>query len=78
MLNSHIEMDLNNHPTVIASEIITEISSKKNHVIFETLLRDFLYKFPDYSPDQFMNGFTFLFMIGIVDIIDFKVVTRNV
>ncbi len=78
MLNTHIEIDLNNHVTVISSYIISEISAKGKYVIFETLLRDFMKKYKECSPDQFMDAFTFLFMLGVVDIVDFKVVTKNV
>ena len=77
MINAHIEMDLNNHISIVASRIV-EMVNTDEIMILESLMRKFLKKFVQYTPDQFMDGLTFLFSIECLIIQDYKVVLKNV
>jgi hypothetical protein len=77
MINAHIEMDLNNHISIVASRIV-EMVNTDEMMILESLMRQFLKKFVQYTPDQFMDGLTFLFSIECLIIQDYKVVLKNV
>jgi hypothetical protein len=77
MINAHIEMDLNNHISIVASRIV-EMVNTDEMMILESLMRKFLKKFVQYTPDQFMDGLTFLFSIECLIIQDYKVVLKNV
>lgn len=77
MISAHIEMDLNNHIAIVASRI-TEMINTDELMILESLMRKFLKKYVQYTPDQFMDGLTFLFSIECLIIQDYKVVLKNV
>ena len=77
MINAHIEMDLNNHISIVASRIV-EMVNTHEMMILESLMRKFLKKFVQYTPDQFMDGLTFLFSIECLIIQDYRVVLKNV
>jgi hypothetical protein len=77
MINAHIEMDLNNHISVVASRI-TEIIGKDEPMILESLMRKFLKQHIQYTPDQFMDALTFLFSMNCLLVRDYRVVLRNV
>ncbi len=77
MINAHIEMDLNQHISVVSSKIIEFIESR-GEMILETLMRNFLKMYEFYTPDQFMDGLVFLFSIDCLNIQDYKVVLKNV
>lgn len=77
MINAHIEMDLNQHISVVSAKIIALIQSG-DEMIIETLLKKFLKKHEMYSPDQFMEGLTFLFSLGCLTIQEYRVVLKNV
>jgi hypothetical protein len=77
MVNAHIEMDLNNHVSVISSKLIQLIKAG-DEMIIETLMKQFLKKYENYTPDQFMEGILFLFSLGCLAINDYKVILKNV
>jgi hypothetical protein len=77
MINAHIEMDLNQHISVVSAKIIGLIQNG-DEMILETLMRKFLKTFELYTPDQFMEGLTFLFSIGCLTIQEYRVVLANV
>lgn len=77
MINAHIEMDLNQHVSVVSSKII-ELVESGDEMILETLMRKFLKMYEFYTPDQFMDGLAFLFSIDCLNIQDYKVVLKNV
>ncbi len=77
MINAHIEMDLNQHISVVSAKIIEIIQAGENMVL-ETLMRSFLKKYEIYTPDQFMDGLVFLFSMNYLSFKDFRVALKNV
>jgi len=77
MINAHVEMDLNQHVSVVSAKII-DLVETGDKMILETLMRKFLKKYEFYTPDQFMEGLTFLFSIGCLNVQDYRVVIKNV
>ena len=77
MINAHVEMDLNQHVSVVSAKII-DLVKTGDKMILETLMRKFLKKYEFYTPDQFMEGLTFLFSIGCLNVQDYRVVIKNV
>jgi hypothetical protein len=77
MINAHVEMDLNQHVSVVSSKII-ELVENGDDMILETLMRKFLKSYELYTPDQFMEGLTFLFSINCLNVQDYRVIIRNV
>lgn len=77
MINAHVEMDLNQHVSVVSAKIIDLIKAG-DEMILETLMRKFLKKYELYTPDQFMEGLTFLFSIDCLDVQDYRVIIKNV
>lgn len=77
MINVHIEMDLNQHISVVSAKII-DLVKNGDEMILETLMRKFLKKHELYTPDQFMEGLTFLFSIGCLTVQEYKVILINV
>lgn len=77
MINAHVEMDLNQHISVVSSKIIGLVESG-DELILETLMRKFLKTYELYTPDQFMEGLTFLFSIDCLTIEEYRVVLKNV
>ncbi|WP_417550876.1 hypothetical protein [Methylophaga sp.] len=77
MINAHIEMDLNQHISVVSARII-ELVEAGDELILETLMRKFLKKHEFYTPDQFMDGLVFLFSIDCLNIQDYRVILKNV
>jgi hypothetical protein len=77
MIQAHIEMNLNEHISVISSRVIDLIKSN-DEMILETLMRKFLKIYDDYYPDQFMDSLVFLFSINVLIVENFKVKLTNV
>lgn len=77
MINAHVEMDLNQHISVVSAKII-DLVETGDEIILETLMRKFLKKYEFYTPDQFMKGLTFLFSIGCFNVQDYRVIIKNV
>lgn len=77
MISAHIEMDLNQHISVVSANII-ELVETGDGMILETLMRKFLKKYEFYTPDQFMDGLIFLFTIGCLNVQDYRVTLKNV
>lgn len=77
MINAHIEMDLNQHVSVVSSKIIDLVESG-DEMILETLMRKFLKAYEFYTPDQFMDGLAFLFSIDCLRVQDYGVILKNV
>lgn len=77
MFNAHVEMDLNDHISVVSAKIIQLIDAGDN-LILEALMKKFLKKYELYTPDQFMNGIAFLFSIDCLVIDGYRVVLNNV
>ncbi len=77
MINAHIEMDLNQHVSVISSKII-RLMEAGDEMILESLMRKFLKKYECYTPDQFMDGLVFLFSIDCLTVKDYRVIIKNV
>jgi len=77
MINVHVEMDLNQHVSVVSAKIIYLVKAG-DEIILETLMRKFLKKYETYTPDQFMEGLTFLFSIDCLYVQDYRVIIKNV
>lgn len=77
MINAHIEMDLNQHISVVSAKIINLVENG-DEMILETLMRKFLKTHELYTPDQFMEGLAFLFSIGCLTVQEYRVVLKNV
>lgn len=77
MINAHIEMDLNQHISVVSAKII-ELVEAGDEMILETLMRVFLKRYEFYTPDQFMDGLVFLFSIDCLRVRDYRVILQNV
>lgn len=77
MINTHIEMDLNQHISVIAAKIIDLIKNDEE-TILETLMIKFINKYDAHTPDQFIEGVTFLFSMGYLSINNYRVNLENV
>ena len=77
MISTHIEMDLNQHISVISSKIIQLIEAG-DEMILETLMRKFLKTNENYTPDQFMDGLVFLFSLNCLTVQDYRVSLQNV
>ena len=77
MFNAHVEMDLNQHISVVSSKII-KIIEASDELILETLMKKFLKEYEYYTPDQFMDGLTFLFSINCVIVQDYRVIIKYV
>lgn len=77
MINAHVEMDLNQHISVVAAKII-DLVENGDEMILETLMKRFLKMYDLYTPDQFMEGLVFLFSIGCLIVHDYRVVLNNV
>lgn len=71
-------MDLNDHMVVVASIILNILKSSKGEMVVESLLRKFLKKNEDYTPNQFMEASVFLFSLGFVDLKEYKMVVNYV
>lgn len=77
VINAHVEMDLNDHVSVVSSKLIKLIDTG-DEMIMETLMRKFLKKYEYYTPDQFMDGLLFLFSINCLEVKDLRVILKNV
>jgi hypothetical protein len=77
MINAHVEMDLNQHISVVSAKII-DLVEAEGEIILETLMRKFLKRHELYTPDQFMEGLTFLFSMGCLNVQDYRVIIKNV
>jgi len=78
MINAHVEMDLNEHITVIAAKVLELILVSDGDMVFETLLKQFLKKYERYTPDQFMEASVLLYAIGSLEVQNYKVKLTNV
>lgn len=77
MLIAHVEMNLEEHIVVVASRVI-EIVKNEKEIVFESLVKEFLRKNKNYSPDQFIDACIFLYAIGGLSIKNSKVEINNV
>lgn len=77
MINAHIEMDLNQHTSVVSAKIV-ELMDSSNVTILESLMKKFLRRYEYYTPDQFVDGLTFLYAIDFLDIEDYRVILQDV
>lgn len=77
VIQAHIEMNLNNHISVISACVI-ELIKENDEIILESLMKKFLKKYYAYDPIQFMDSLTFLFAINVLKIENFKVKISSV
>ena len=73
MIIPHPESDLSINILVLASEIIDRFKSRKNYVVVEEIMRDFLKKDKKRTPEAFLDALTFLFTIGVIEYKAYKV-----
>ena len=78
MINAHVEMDLNDHVSVVAAKLIGILKNADNEILFESLMKEFLKEHESYTPNQFMDASIFLYMLGCIDIDKFKVKVTHV
>ena len=67
------EGDLSLNIFVLASEIIDRFKSRKNYVVVEEIMRDFLKKDKKRTPEAFLDALTFLFTVGVIEYKGYKV-----
>lgn len=72
MLLPHPESDLSLNILVLGSEIISELSGKKDFILIENIMIKFLKKKDERSPDLFFDVLTFLFTVGILEYKGYK------
>lgn len=77
MISAHIEMDLDQHISVVSAKII-ELMQEKEDLILESLMRRFLKLYENYTPEQFIDGLTFLFSIDVLSLKEYRVGLKNV
>jgi hypothetical protein len=65
-------MDLRDHISVIAASIISLVKSNEE-ITLESLMRKYLKRYNLHSPNQFMDGLSFLYSINALIVENFKV-----
>lgn len=78
MLKVHLEMDLNEHVTVVASHVLEMIKKSGGAMVYELLLRGFLKEHEYYTPDQLMDATTLLYALGYVNVDGYRISLNNV
>jgi len=78
MINAHVEMNLNVHMVVVASVLLEILRKSKGEMIVESLLKAFLKHNEDYTPNQFLEASVFLYSLGFIELIDYKISVKYV
>jgi hypothetical protein len=73
MLSPHPESDLRLNILVLGSEIISDLKNKKNFILVEEVLKDFLKKSELRNADLFFDVLTFLYTIDIIEHSGYKI-----
>jgi len=73
MLLPHPESNLTLNIMVLGSAIIDLLRDKKEFVLAETVLIDFLKTEEVRSPDHFFDALVFLYTIGLIDYKGYKI-----
>ena len=73
MLLPHPESDLTLNIFVLGSEIITALKGRKDFTLVENLMKDFLKKSEERSPNLFFDALTFLYAVGFLEYKGYKV-----
>ncbi len=73
MINAHVEMNLNEHISVIATHVLKILKKKNGECLAEVLMKEFLKKHENYTPDQFFDSLIFLYSLGFIDYCDYKI-----
>lgn len=66
MIIPHPESDMSLNLMVISSDIIRILQNKKDYVLIDNILKEFLNKDDRRTQDMFFNSITFLFSLGII------------
>ena len=78
MINAHIEMNLNDHVVITAMHVLELLKEKDGASVAESLMKDFLKKYDDYTPDQFFDSIIFLYSLGFIDTHEYRIVVTYV
>lgn len=73
MITPEPESDLRQNIIVLGSEMIKIIREYKDYVVVEDLLNHFIKRNKLRTKRQFFNTFIFLYILGIIEIKNFKV-----
>lgn len=73
MINAHVEMNLSEHISVIATHVLEILKNKNGECLAEVLMRDFIKQHDSYTPDQFFDSVIFLYSLGFIDSHDYKI-----
>lgn len=77
MISVHVEMDLDQHISVVSAKLI-ELMAQDQEQVLEGLMRKFLKLYEEYTPEQFMDALSFLFTMGNLSLDGYKVRLINV
>lgn len=66
MIIPHPESDMSMNLMVVASDILSILRDKKEYVLVDKILKEFINKDIRRNPDMFFNAVTFLFSLGII------------
>ncbi len=73
MIIPHPESDMSLNLMVVSSDILNTLNSKKDYVLIDNVLKEFINKDSRRTPDMFFNAITYLFSLGIIKEQNYKV-----
>ncbi len=77
MIIPHPESDMSLNLMVVSSDILNTLNSKKDYVLIDNVLKEFLNKDGRRTPEMFFNAVTYLFSLGIIKEQNYKLRTVN-
>jgi hypothetical protein len=72
MIIPHPESDMSLNLMVVSSDIIRILKDKKDYVLVDNALKEFMNNDERRTQDMFFNSVTFLFSIGIISEQNYK------
>jgi hypothetical protein len=69
----HPESDMSLNLMVVSSDILSILRSKKDYVLIDNVLKEFISKDSRRTPDMFFNAITYLFSLSIIKEQNYKV-----
>lgn len=73
MIKPHPESNLSLNIMILSAEIIKTLKAKKDYILIESILENFLSADKKRTPDLFFNSLTFLYALGVIKQKSFKI-----
>ncbi len=73
MILPHPESDLSLNIMVLGADIVKMLKGSSNFYLVEKLIQKFLQKDKKRTPDMFLNALTFLYSVGLIEQMGYKV-----